>query len=353
MSAAAALRAGRQAGAEAALSPGGHEWTAGSVIRALTSESLLALERLATWSSRGELRDLEDEGAWDSLPFYAAAASALRSAWHAHDRAVLGAVEDSAHETFVYDQAHGGHPSPGAHIRRIVDDEEEEINEADEANSGAAVQEAWRRLQACYTFVARLLSVPELQADVARRRGAFDGAFVTALVARFEPKFRKQGPLSAASAAQLHQQNLQAVTGVGGVAMGSSNHGATGNGAASLGPSRGVSAVAPASLVGMGVKSAEPDSPLPQELSLLRGLLHTMYSTFVPLRPTLRNLIGNYLQRYLRAPNHPQGVSEILQVYAAVVRGAGVPLAAQHRDFLCAICSRCTSRTRCLTSWRR
>jgi serine/threonine-protein phosphatase 2A regulatory subunit B' len=120
--------------------------------------------------------------------------------------------------------------------------------------------------------------------------------------------------------------------GVGGVAMGST--GGAGAGAASSragSASRGVSAVAP---VGLGVKSPEPDSPQPAELSLLRGLLHSLYSTFPPLRPTLRNLIGNFLQRYLRAPSHPQGVSEILQMYAAIIRGVGVPLAAQHRDFL-------------------
>jgi hypothetical protein len=246
-----ALRAGRSAAATApgngrgghsnsgfsssnasdALSPGGHEWTAGSVIRALTSGNLVSLERLAAWSSRGELRDLEEEGGWSAAPFYAAAVHALREAWRAHDRAVLGSVGDDAHQTFLYDEKHGalqhngasasasgsGASSDGLRHTRMesgVDDEEDELGDgAARASDGLLAQEAWRRLQACYTFVARMLGVPELQPSVAGRRGGFDANFAAALVQRFEPKFRKQGNLTSMSAAQVHQANLTAVTG--------------------------------------------------------------------------------------------------------------------------------------------
>lgn len=299
------------------------EWTPQSVLAALQSEDASSLQRLAAMASRGEVRDLDDQ-LWANPAFYHSMASALRSAWRAHDRAVLGAVSDDEHENFMYDQQRA---ASGRHSRLDsgMDDEEEEEGIGAHHESGFAVQEAWRTLSACYTFVSRALLAPEMQPEAARKRGGFDATFVAALVARFEPQFRKKSAAApnAIDGSRVTQAQLSAVTGVGGVAVGTKVPAQLSHVPASI-----------LSMVGIGVKHPEPDSPTPQELSVLRGLLHTLYSRLLYLRPSIRNLIGNFLQRFLRSSTYPQGLNEILAVYGSIVRGFSLPLRAEHRDFL-------------------
>lgn len=296
------------------------EWSSARVLSSLQSESVSVLQDLSSLCASGEIRDFDD--LFTDPTFYARLIGCVRSAWRAHDHATLGGIGEDEHENFLYAQERErearGH-------RAIVDDEEDEARELDGDSA------AWTRLQAAYTILTRVMAVPEFNVTVAARRGAFDASFAGALLQRFEPKFRKK---AASGPDRSHAGVLTSVTGVGGVAMGS---GLSPSGAAAAASSYSPLSRVPASIlsmVGIGVKHVEPDSPQPAELALLRGVLHTVYSKFFTLRPTLRQLMSNFLARFLRVANYPQGVSQVLNVYGAIVKGLTLPMHPQHRDFL-------------------
>ena len=314
---------------------------------AFTCQSILAVlasdtpsdewTRLLSFASSGEIRDLDDADLWGRLDFYSAVAAALRRAWKAHDQSVLGGVSEDEHENFLYLEAQRRKRQAEG---RFDDQEDEMADDEDaEAHASAAVTQAWTLLSNCYTFLARLLNTPEFQPAVACTRGALDATFAGQLMARFEPKFKRKGGAGNGPAGAF---NLASVTGVGGVALGSASAASSGAGSASAAAAGGSKVPAqlahvPASIlsmVGIGVKYPDPDSPSHSELSVLRGLVHAVYSRLPLLRPTLRALFANFLQRFLRQSTYPQGVNEVLAIYGSIVRGFALPLHPQHKDFL-------------------
>jgi len=307
-------------------------WSSDRVLSSFQSDSSTVAASLAALASSGELRDFDS--LFDSPTFYQACVRWMKAAWMAHDRAHLGAAQNGMGGGMGMGMGMGmGSGSdtqqPQQHKREEwgVDDEEDDIDELvarrmESEDREGEKAESWSRVESGYTFLTRLLMMPEFKTSIAKTRAAFDATFAAQLIARFEPKFkRKQQQQQIES--KLGQGGLQAVTGAGGVAMGSK-------------VSAQLSHVPQAvlSLVGIGVTYAPPDSPSPRELAQLRGLLHTVYSKLFYLRAPLRALMGGFMQRFLRNPTYPQGMNEILAVYGAIMKGARTPLHSQHRDFL-------------------
>jgi hypothetical protein len=305
------------------------EPSARKILADMQSENVATLEALAALATSGEIRDYDE---LFTMPgFYSNLVSMLRAAWKFHDLHHLGNIGGDQHENFLYEQELASAASAAAQQRRRrtqsgVDDEEDEDGDEiiEKQGSALAQDQSWKRLQACYVFLSRVLAVPEFDFDLARKTPrAFDSNFAAGLVGRFEPKFRRKSQAQTPDTKLLPQNMLTAVTGAGGVAIGSKVPAQLAHVPASI-----------LSMVGIGVKYPDPDSPTPAELNILRGLLHTVYKYFFHLRATIRNLIAAFLQRFLRNSTYPQGLNEILNVYGAIVKGFGVPLAPAHVDFL-------------------
>ena len=304
------------------------ELTSDAVLLLLKQATPSALQRLSSLASSGELRDYDD--LFSSAALYRLSAALLQSCWHEYDLHHLLA-SDSQHDIFLYEQER--------RQRRQREDSgmDDEEDEEGEAAVGSQQQQdaSWTRLQQAYTFVSHLLAAPECDAALAGQRAAFDQRFLTALVERFYPKKKRNtpsvAPASSSSSTASQQrptaEQIAAIVGPGMLA-----------GASSAPPPQqqqgGSAATSALSAVGLGIRTAEPDSPTPAELSLLRGLLHRLYALLVPSRPLLLSLIASFMQRFLRQPLFPQGVSELLAVYAAVVKGLRLPLLPRHAHWL-------------------
>ena len=292
------------------------ELTSDAIILLLKQCSASSVRRLAALASSGELRDYDDLFA-DPL-FYKLSASVLTSCWHEYD--VHHALSsDSQHELFVLQQ-------DAAAQRRQRDDSgmDDEEDEAGEAVGSQHQQDAsWTMLLHAYTYTSHLLAAPECDASLAQQRHAYDGKFLTQLVERVQPKKRKNAPpFSQQPMQRPTAQQLQSIVGVGSVSMA----GGTPAQQAQL-------AAVPQSIlatVGVGIRAADPDAPTPQELALLRGLLHRLYALLVPQRAHLLSLLSSFIQRFLRQPIYPQGVGDVLAVYASVVKGFRLPLLPRH-----------------------
>ena len=294
--------------------------------QASTDPSAPAIARLASIASSGELRDFDD--LFSDPLFYRLSASLLTACWRDYDLH-HSLSTDSQHQLFLL-----RHPPPTttstAQRRQReesgIDDEEDEVG--DGIGSQQQQDASWTRLQAAYTYTHHLLAAPECDAALAGQRHAYDSKFLTCLLERVQPRKRKSPPHSSSSQ-PLQRPSLQQLQSIVGAGM-LSTAGGTAAQQAQL-------ASVPQSIlstVGLGIRAADPDSPTPQELGLLRGLLHRLYALLVPQRPLVLSLLSSFFQRFLRQPIYPHGVGDLLAVYASVVKGLRSPLLPRHVHWL-------------------
>jgi Protein phosphatase 2A regulatory B subunit (B56 family)/Protein kinase domain len=71
-----------------------------------------------------------------------------------------------------------------------------------------------------------------------------------------------------------------------------------------------------------------------EEAPWIRNMIHAIYARFVPLRAGICAMFARSLSEYRVHQKMVTGISELLQVYAAIVRGFRTPLAAHHTNFL-------------------
>ena len=291
------------------------------LLKQAAASSAAAVARLASMASSGELRDFDD--LFSDPLFYKLSASVLSGCWRDYD--VQHALSsDSQHAQFVLQ-----HDSSAQRRQREesgMDDEEDELGDA--VGSQQQQDASWTRLQAAYTYTSHLLAAPECDPALAGQRHAYDAKFLAALMDRVQPRKRKAPLLTSSShpAQRPTLQQLQSIVGVGSL----STAGGTAAQQAQL-------ASVPQSIlatVGLGIRAADADSPTSTELALLRGLLHRLYLLLPPQRPLLLSLFSSFFQRFLRQPVYPQGVGDLLAVYASAVKGLRSPLLPRHVHWL-------------------
>jgi serine/threonine protein kinase len=286
------------------------EWNSQSILKALQCDDVDELSSLAELASSGAIRDYED--LFSNPLFYQRLIQQLYQAWKFYDFEHIG-INSQAEAFQLQEKSRSLQISSNSKSSSQpendlgMQDELDEVTDTVPSALDSPGDLSWRRLSSIYTLLTQVFAAPEFLPAVAEQRGAVDSTFITALLARFQPKFKKKMPSSA----------------------GKSNR----NSLAGQLPSN--VPISILSVVGLAAsKPAEPDSPKTQEYSLLRGLLHTVYKQFIPLRSKIRTQISQFIQKFLRNPQLPHGISELLAVYGAIIKGFAQPIKPHNVEFI-------------------
>ena len=291
-----------------------------------TSRTLSRLTHLVT---TGELRDHDQ--LFTDRRFYKAIVHLLQWAWRQYDAVHVGLTSQS--EAFSYQQE-AAQPQQSA----------------SEANNTPPL-DTWQTLNTIYTLIARVLTFTEFDVKVANSSFAFDTHFVSQLIDRFEPRFKRptppvnHAPSSTDASGHAHQSHTDNTLTAGRSALlthklqDSNNSAANANGKdrTPIGTALAnvpASILASVGIMNVGIKQSEPSSPSAAELTVLRALTHQIYAKFIALRQPIRAAIGAFFTRFVKSPQWSTGIPELLAVYGAMIRGLKQPLKPRHADLL-------------------